>query len=189
MTVLQMQCLLRYLGYDTGGIDGISGAKTKAALEQFRADYGCGEEGLVGAVGLTVPKLEKPSQKSVWDEVKHFSRNEYKCTCKGKYCNGFPVEPDEALVRLDEQIRVHFGVPITITSGIRCPKRNTDPDVRGESNSQHLYGKASDLSIPGVPPQAAAAYVETLMPNTGGIGIYPWGIHVDTRKEKARWRG
>ena len=41
-----------------------------------------------------------------------------------------------------------------------------------------------------------AAYAESLMPDRGGVGRYPvkagraagW-VHVDTRADKARWRG
>ena len=57
------------------------------------------------------------------------------------------------------------------------------------SNSQHLYGIAADISVPGVAPKTVAAYLETLLPNTGGIGIYSWGVHVDVRKTKSRWNG
>ena len=41
----------------------------------------------------------------------------------------------------------------------------------------------------GVAPKTVAAYAEKLMPNTGGIGIYSWGVHIDTRKIKSRWKG
>ena len=37
--------------------------------------------------------------------------------------------------------------------------------------SQHLYGKAADIWIAGVSVDTLAAYVETLMPNKGGIGV------------------
>ena len=53
MTVKQQQCLLDYLGYDPGQIDGVDGPKTQAALAAFRSDYGMGAEGLVAAVAGT----------------------------------------------------------------------------------------------------------------------------------------
>lgn len=40
MTTKQVQCLLAYLGYDTGGIDGVSGPKTAQAVRDFQRDYG-----------------------------------------------------------------------------------------------------------------------------------------------------
>lgn len=188
MTIKQTQCLLTYLGYDPGPIDGADGPRTRAALAAFTADYGCGAEGLPGAVAGMVAKKRKPPDKaSGWEDLKYISREEFRCTCRGRYCNGFPVEPSLATAKIDEAIREHFGKPLTITSGIRCARRNAE--VGGVSNSQHVQGTASDISVAGVSPSQVAAYAETLMPNTGGIGIYSWGVHIDTRAVKARWRG
>ena len=43
----------------------------------------------------------------------------------------------------------------------------------------------------GVSVAEAAAYAETLLPGTGGIGRYPAKgfVHVDVRKAKSRWVG
>ena len=92
MNTRQAQCLLTYLGYDPGQIDGIDGKKTQAALAAFRADYGVGADGLVGAVAGTIAKLDKPQSGSWWDDIKHFRRDEFKCKCGGRYCNGYPAE-------------------------------------------------------------------------------------------------
>ena len=61
--------------------------------------------------------------------------------------------------------------------------------VGGATYSQHIYGLAADLSIYGVEPDKVAEYADTMLKNTGGIGIYNWGVHIDVRKEKTRWRG
>ena len=120
-----------------------------------------------------------------WDEIKYLKRSEFACKC-GKHCNGFPVEPAEDLVKLLDNIRAHFGKPCKVNSGIRCEKHNAA--VGGASASQHLYGTAADIAtISGTTPEKMASYVEALMPNSGGIGIYSWGIHVDTRSIKSRW--
>lgn len=204
MTVEQLQHLLAYLGYDTGGVDGIYGPKTKKAVTDFQREYGglavdgkAGElteaalrkavgEGWTrpGEVNEDVPN--SGTSDDPWDDIKYFTREEFRCTCGGRYCNGFPVEPDMEMVKILDIIRENSG-PFTPNSSIRCPERNAE--VGGAANSQHLYGTAADISVPGKTPQEAAAFAETLLPNTGGIGIYPWGIHVDTRKDKARWRG
>ena len=92
-----------------------------------------------------------------------------------------------ALVEVLQKIRSHFGKPVTIHSGYRTPAYNKKVD--GAAYSQHLYGTAADISISGVSPKEVAAYAETLLPGTGGIGIYATFTHVDVRTAKSRWRG
>ncbi len=94
---------------------------------------------------------------------------------------------DSKLVEILQNIRSHFGKPVTITSGYRTHQRNRSEG--GAARSQHLYGTAADIQVSGVAPGKVAEYAETLLVNTGGIGIYSWGIHVDTRDVKARWNG
>lgn len=199
MTIKQKQCLLAYLGYYVGAIDGKWGQLSQVATKAFQADYFqdeakadgvCGtetEKALKHAVcyGMPVKKEEPATSGDFWDGIKYFKRSEFKCKC-GK-CGGFPVEPDEQLVNLLERIRKHFGVPVTINSGIRCKAHNAA--VGGASASQHMKGTAADIKVQGVAPAKVAAYVETLLPGTGGIGIYNTFVHVDVRKTKSRWNG
>lgn len=93
------------------------------------------------------------------------------------------------LVEVLQKIREHFGRAVTITSAFRSQAYNKT--VGGTGNSQHLYGLAADIVVTGVAPAKVAAYAETLLPNSGGIGIYAKKgfTHVDTRKVKARWNG
>lgn len=202
MTNKQKQCLLCYLGYYVGKIDGIWGEKSLDATICFQDDFGgisvdgiCGEEtekALKHAVAygmpekeVVVPEVENTTD-DFWDGVKHFKRGEFKCKCE-RYCDGFPVEPDERLVELLDTIREHFGVPVTVTSGIRCGEHNEN--VGGVADSQHLKGTAADIKVRGVDPKEVAAYAETLLPNSGGIGIYGTFTHVDVRSRKSRWNG
>lgn len=200
MTVKQTQCLLAYLGYDPGKIDGVDGPKTQAALAAFRSDYGMGAEGLVAAVAGTAAKVESHAEEeqavtdkqktgTFWDDIQYFTREEFRCQCKGKYCNGFPVEPQEEMVRTVDEIRRRLGIPISIVeaggSGVRCQKHNAE--VKGVANSEHLYGRAADLHS-SASPARMKAIAEEVMGNTGGIGLYDWGIHVDTGKY-SRWNG
>ena len=153
-------------------VDGIAGASTQKALR--------------GAVAETMPPIN--AQDDFWAEIKHFSREEFRCKCGGLYCNGYPVDIDMNMVKIADEIRHRIGKPITINSGLRCKTHNTN--VGGVSNSQHLLGKAADLGCPiGCTPAQMATIAESIIGNTGGIGIYPWGIHIDTRSTKSRWNG
>ena len=92
-----------------------------------------------------------------------------------------------ALVEVLEKVRAHFGKPVTINSGYRTEAKNKA--VGGAAYSQHKYGLAADITISGVSPARVAAYAETLLPNTGGIGIYKTFTHIDVRKVRSRWNG
>lgn len=75
--------------------------------------------------------------------------------------------------------------PIILTSGYRT--QHTNEHTEGAArNSMHLYGKAADIRIDGLPSD----YLARLMRMSGGagIGIYPHFVHVDTWKERA-WLG
>ena len=84
--------------------------------------------------------------------------------CKGSDA----VLIDDELVVLLQCIREHFGKPVHITSGYRTAAHNRA--VGGAVYSQHQYGRAADIRVSGVPVEQLAAYAETLLPGTGGIG-------------------
>ena len=120
------------------------------------------------------------------DGAKQLTRNfkvrEFKCQDGTD-----PVFIDLRLVDILQQVRDHFGKAVTITSAFRTASHNKK--VGGATYSQHCYGKAADIKVSGVAASAVADYVETLMPNTGGIGRYPTFTHVDVRTTKSRWNG
>ena len=92
-----------------------------------------------------------------------------------------------ALVNLLQKIRNHFGKAVIINSAYRTEAHNKS--IGGATYSQHKYGLAADIHINGVTPKEIAAYVETLMPSSGGIDIYKSFVHVDVRQVKSRWNG
>lgn len=98
-----------------------------------------------------------------------------------------PIFIAPELVEILQKIRTHFGKAVNINSAYRTPTYNKK--VGGATYSQHLYGTAADIRVTGVTPKNVAAYVETLIPNTGGIGIYSNFVHVDVREVKSRWNG
>lgn len=91
------------------------------------------------------------------------------------------------LVTILQKVRTHFGKAVKINSAYRTPQRNKSEG--GETYSQHLYGMAADIVVEGVAAKTVAAYVEKLMPNSGGIGTYASFVHVDVRADKSRWNG
>lgn len=167
MTAKQIQALLIYLGYDPGQVDGIIGPKTKGALSAFQPDYGLPATGqpddttckmLVAAVAGTAVKVERPQTGDWWEDIRYFKRSEFACKC-GR-CGGFPAEPQEAMVRIADQIRGHFGSPAHVVSGLRCPDHNRA--VGGVANSQHMFGEACDIRVDGVGWSDLLAYTKSL---------------------------
>lgn len=206
MTVTQRQHLLAYLGYYAGTIDGDWGTLSRESCRRFQQDFGgIAADGFGGsetdkalkhavAIGflLREPVAEDnhvPTTGTFWDEIEFFDREEFRCQCGGKYCNGFPVEPQEKLVRTVDEIRRRLGVPVQIVtaggSGVRCRQHNAN--VGGVANSLHLTGNAADLHC-GKSPEEMARVAEAVLGNTGEIGIYEWGIHVGVGSY-SRFRG
>lgn len=204
MTTLQIQHLLAYLGYDPGECDGALGKNTMEAVRKFQADYGLTADGdpgaatkkmLIGAVAGTAAKVDKPAQTgqaktgTFWDDIQFFSREEFRCQCGGKYCNGFPAEPAEETVRMADEIRRRAGVALNVNSGVRCKRHNVE--VGGVSNSLHTTGQAVDLSG-AISPEKLYAIAQEVqaekIPGRGGLGLYSWGIHEDNGKY-SRWTG
>ncbi len=100
-----------------------------------------------------------------------------------------PIFVDSELVTVLQTIRDHFGKAVNINSAFRTASHNAK-QKNAAKYSQHLYGKAADIWIKGVTVDVLANYIETLLPNTGGIGRYYTDgfVHVDVRKAKSRWK-
>ena len=172
MDTRQIQALLVYLGYDPGEVDGIPGRNTRRAVLAFQAAEGQAQDGSPGpltqaalleavAKGRFREEAARTPEKTTgifWDEIRYFKREEFRCPC-GR-CGGFPVEPDEKLVRLADRVREHFGAPANVSSGVRCQAHN-DELSGSAKNSYHLRGKAMDFAVRGVSGSKLLAYVKT----------------------------
>lgn len=143
MNVKQVQTLLKALDCNPGAIDGIWGQQSQAALDE------------------AVAKYATPT-KTFWDDCKNFSRLEFRCRCGGTYCDGYPAEPKEKLVRMLQKIRDHYGKPVNMASGLRCETWNRLQG--GVDNSRHRNGQAADIWIAGVTPESLCAWVRSNCP-------------------------
>jgi uncharacterized protein YcbK (DUF882 family) len=112
----------------------------------------------------------------------NFKVKEFACTDGSD-----PIFIDTELVKVLQKVRNHFNKSVTITSAYRTPTKNKA--CGGTTYSQHLYGKAADIKVSGVTPKKVAAYVNTILPKSGGIGTYQNFVHVDVRTTKSRWNG
>lgn len=185
MTVKQIQHLLAYLGYYTAAVDGIWGRQSANATCRFQQDYGglstdgiAGEktqEALKHAIISGMP--EKQSEDQFWRKIRHWDREEFRCRCGGKYCGGFPAEPNQILVELVDDIREKANRPAHASSGLRCPIWN---EIQGGvSNSRHVAGKALDFSVEGMSGQDLLALVQSDKRTRYAYIIDGGWVHVD----------
>ena len=205
MTTRQIQDSLDLLGYGPISNDGALGPATREAVKKFQRQEGLADDGIPGP--LTEAKLldavaagrvykpqetaSKPPGKTgtFWDEIEFFTREEFRCKCGGRYCNGFPAEMSEDTVRCADEIRRRAGVPLLVNSGLRCDRWNAIQG--GVKNSNHRTGHAVDLSGNISPAKLYAIAQEVhaeKIPGRGGLGLYDWGIHEDDGVY-SRWNG
>lgn len=118
---------------------------------------------------------------------KYFVSTEFDCHGSG-CCSTTLINPK--LVEYLNKIRKHFNVPITISSGYRCPIHNRN--VGGATGSRHSKGDAADIIVKGHSPREVAQYAESI--GIKGIGLYEtakdgYFVHVDARDYKSFWYG
>ena len=176
MTILQIQCLLAYLGYYTILIDGIWGDRTKRAIQDFQKDFGGldvtgapdddTKKALKHAVAYGMdkkPDTDNPSGSqtgSDFPDCPNFKRAEFACKCG---CGFDDVSP--TLVKKCQTARDHFGAAFVITSSCRCATHNAR--VGGVYNSRHLRcadgtAHAVDFYISGRSAAEVDAFVATI---------------------------
>jgi uncharacterized protein YcbK (DUF882 family) len=120
--------------------------------------------------------------------TKNFNLSEFECNDGSK----MPLEVYENVIKLANQLqflRDYTGRPISINSAYRSPEHNAK--VGGSKTSQHLLGKAADITIQSLKPAEVFMIIEELIDMghmlQGGLGLYDTFVHYDIRKTKARW--
>ena len=138
--------------------------------------------------------------------TKNFSLKEFDCKGNCKECKDGCDMPSDVymnIIKLVKQLqflRDYTGRAITINSGYRSPEHNAKVGgshkiVDGEriETSQHVFGKAADITIEGLKPTEVYRIIENLIDMgemlQGGLGLYEEKgfVHYDIRKTKARW--
>lgn len=125
--------------------------------------------------------------------TKNFTVDEIKCRC-GE-CN--MADMDTEFMKMLQSIRDEIGVPLPVTSAVRCSKHNQDVSTTGP-NGPHVPherhgGRAADIHIVGA---NALTLVEIAKRNgMTGIGIAQRGprnkrfIHLDNHDPREGFKG
>lgn len=128
------------------------------------------------------------------DLSKNFSRNEFACKC-GCGFDTVDVQLIDILEVVWQFADSHSNdkIFVKINSGCRCLQHNGH--VGGGENSKHLIGRAADNCVAPskkdqvvVTPEQVFYFLDSKYPDTLGLGLYESFVHVDSRKNKARWK-
>ena len=126
---------------------------------------------------------------------RHLSWKELGCRDGTPYPEAWRWSRAVPLAREFEAIRADVGKPIAIVSAFRTAAYNARLPGAAKA-SQHVQGRALDLCPPpGLTPRDLYDVVVARAAEPGsrirGIGLYPWGVHMDIRPgdHLARWSG
>ena len=188
MTRKQKQALLAYLGFYDGPLDGLWGEKSRRATIAFQRSCMDTADGIFGPdtekrILEVVASGEAPRVQTApgwWKDIRYFTRAEFQCKCGGQFCDGYPAEMQETVVKIADAARAHFGRPAHVISGLRCPQWNAHEG--GKETSQHQYGEAIDLKIEGVPAETLRQFVSTQPGHRWSYCINETNVHFDIPK-------
>ena len=120
--------------------------------------------------------------------TKNFSIEEFNCNDGSE----MPINIYYNMVKVANQLQIlrnYLGKPIQINSAWRSEEYNAS--VGGVKDSQHIMGRAADITVKGFDPVAVYTTIELLIENgnmlQGGLGLYDSFVHYDIRGTKARW--
>ena len=137
---------------------------------------------------IKIAYYESTNLKNKMKLTKNFSKKEF----DSKDVSEMPQDVFVNIQKLANQLQVlrdYLGKQISINSAYRSPSHNKS--VGGAKNSQHLYGKASDITVKEMTPKQVYDAIEILISNgdmlQGGLGLYNTFVHYDFRGNKSRW--
>lgn len=123
--------------------------------------------------------------------TKNFTKEEFDCNCNCGVCE-MPINVYHNIIKVANQLQVlrnELKKPIHINSGWRSVEYNES--IGGVKSSQHILGKAADISVKGLSPLEVYKTIERLIKNgdmlQGGLGLYDSFVHYDIRGTRARW--
>lgn len=112
--------------------------------------------------------------------TKDFSIDEMKCRC-GK-CDGGQMSM-EFMLKL-QAVRDAYGKAMPVSSGFRCPERNTSEG--GSQNSMHMKGRAVDIACDNGTDKIHLLLF-AVSAGMNGFGIAKNFIHMDDRETQTIW--
>lgn len=174
--------------YNIGNIDQLTaqGSRTKAEIASAMLLYNKIDKR--ASAGLSL-RRQKERALFVTREERGIVTYSLRADGEKQICRNFKVKEfrckdgtNEILVDVDfvdmlQEIRGHFGAPVTINSAYRTESYNAK--VGGAKASYHVKGQAFDIVVKGHTPQEVARYAQRMGIN--GIIQYNGFVHVDSR--------
>lgn len=187
MKIKTRQKYLKKIGLYTSKVDGVEGNGTKSAYKFFNIiflnkssdKYTKETEKLLKAIYKSYCK-SKYMKSADWKYFPNFKESEFKCTCKGKYCDGYNGRKNKCYMKLimfAQYMRNYYDKSISISSGVRCKKRNAQ--VGGIKTSKHLVFKSMDFKVSNLKAKEVIKVVKKMPLVDYTYEINTWYVHAN----------
>lgn len=207
MTIKQIQCLLTYLGYSPGTIDGANGPNTRDAVTAFQRAEGLAVDGIPGAntqgtlleavaQGRFYAPQEAQSKPTAGsgdaaqylqaDRCYHIPRGvDVQLTknfrAREIHCQGVGCCTESVISKrimdLAQAIRDDLGEPLTIATSGGSGYRCPTHNAEVGGAGNSLHMAGNAVDIHYKDPDKLKAAVLRHLTD-GEVGLYPWGCHV-----------